>query len=174
MQRICRYFCCKVGFTPYHATMTTIPFSFKILYEKVHCGLFWQNFKVNLPLQWMSRSTVSISVIYCWYVSRPICVLYNNFFEWAPKAGKYAFSRVCLKCWHGGAWKPLFFLSLQLIKPVKHKTDCQRFITDHIHDGDWHYSARCVPKPRPKVLSHTPFDWGIWKKSRGEVGPEMW
>ena len=39
MQRIWRYFCCKVGFTPYHATMTTIPFSFKSLYEKVHSTL---------------------------------------------------------------------------------------------------------------------------------------
>ena len=82
--------------------------------------------------------------------------------------------RLCLKCWHGGNWKPLFFLSLRLINSVKHKTDCQRFITDHIHDGYWHYSALCVPKPRPKMLSHTPWDWGICKKSRREIGPEMW
>ena len=40
----------------------------------------------------------------------------------------------------GTAWMPLWILSLQLIDSVRHKTDCQPFVSDHIH-RDWHHAA---------------------------------
>ena len=40
----------------------------------------------------------------------------------------------------GTAWMPLWILSLQLIDSVRHKTDCQPFVSDHIH-RDWHLAA---------------------------------
>ena len=40
----------------------------------------------------------------------------------------------------GTAWMPLWILSLQPIDSVRHKTDCQPFVSDHIH-RDWHHAA---------------------------------
>ena len=130
---------------PYHhTTQWHQPSSFTSLCEQVHSGFFWKK-----ALQWISFSSLAC------LCDNHVCINNRSVFwkSWMSTQSKQVclFFRVCSKAWHCGGddkWKPLLFLSLRMIKAAKHKTDCQRFISDLIHDGDWHHSILCA-------LTHT-------------------